>query len=178
MISLVSTERVALTVAEIERMEVVRELVFNERLMDDRLSVVDVARLKPESETEVEPVGRLGDKPVFMLVDGKLTEVHVPRSDVGRVTPVLIEVLDMLSDVLGSDSEGCVFRDMLGRLKDVLGRLSEVSVLSDVLGRLKDVDMTLRDVVGNEIPVSTLVLVMLSDGVRKLKDVLGKLKGI
>ena len=96
------------------------------------------------------------------------------RSEVGRVIPVSIEVLRMLSDVLGSDSEGCVFRDMLGRLKDVLGRLSEVSVLSGVVGRLKDVERTLRDVVGNEIPVSTPVFGVLSDGLRRL----GKLKDV
>ena len=180
----VSNDTVALTLAEIDGIDVVvlpNESVFKDTLeeieVDDKLRVVPVAMLGLEMDTEGEVEGRLVDRPVFTLVDGELTERDVSRIEVGNAIPVVTDVAGRPGEVLDKVKETCVFTGVLGRLADglnrlvdadgnpvdVVGKVTEIPVFVDVVGRLGEVLATLRE--------STV----LSEVVGTLTDVDGRL---
>ena len=183
----VLTDTVALTVAEIDGIDVVvlpNELVFKDTLeeieVDDKLRDVPFATLGLEIDTEGEVEGRLIDRAVFTLVDGELTETDVPRIEVGSVIPVVTDVAGRPGEVLDKVKETCVFTDVLGRLADGLnrlvdadgnpidvGRVTEIPVFIDVVGRLGEVLATLK-----ENPVLSEVVGTLTDVNDRLKLVL------
>ena len=167
----VFTDTLALTVIEIDGTDVVvlpNEFVFIDRVvakeLDGRLIDVPVAMLKLEADIEGEVAGSPVDRPVLMLVDGRLDEIEVPRTEVGRFVLVAIDVDGMLKVVPGNVGEIWVFRVVLDKPKE------EVGTFKEVLGRPGDVDGRPTDVLGtlSEVPV-------LSEDVGMFNEVLGRL---
>ena len=190
----VLTDTVALTVAEIDGIDVVElpnELVLKDTLeeieVDDKLRDVPVATLGLEIDTEEEAEGRPVERAVFTLADGELTERDVPKIEVGSVIPVATDVAGRPGEVLDTVKETCVLTDVLRKLADGLNRLvdadgnpvEEIPVFIDVVGRLDEVLAPLREppvlseVVGTLTNVNDrLKLVLLRTPVSKL--VLGR----